>query len=69
MNLQNVRILARMFDGTLRIALRYGDQPGWLWAVASISEQQFNGDVIIQIPENERLPGTDAEFRDILKAQ
>ncbi len=69
MGLQSVRILARLADGSLRIATRYRDQPGWAWPVASSSQEQFYGDVVIKVANDTALPQTDAEFLNLVKAQ
>ena len=58
---QEVRIFARLSDGSLRRAVRYKDQPGWQWVYEGASKQHLLGDIIVNFFADV-LPESAAEF-------
>jgi hypothetical protein len=60
--MKDVRLFARLGDGSLRRAVRYRDAPGWIWMSARDDAQQFNGDIIISVPNADTLPHSQGEL-------
>ena len=59
-----IRILARLSNGSLRRAERHPDNPmgpQWRWVYEGMSKQQLLADIIVSFP-NDKLPTTAAEF-------
>ena len=46
---QEIRILARLPDGSLRCAVRYSDKPGWMWVYEGRSKLRLLGDIIVSL--------------------
>jgi hypothetical protein len=56
--MQEVRIFARLPDGSLRVAKREHDSPGWQWPIATgiSGPSAFNGDVVLSVAGIAELP-------------
>jgi hypothetical protein len=55
--MQDVRIFARLPDGTLRVAVHAHDAPGWSWLIAGPSgPSALNGDVVLSVASVADLP-------------
>ena len=54
--LKDVRIFARLPDGTVRQAVRFGDSPTWSWVLNNESEVERQGDVILSFANVGLLP-------------
>jgi hypothetical protein len=64
---QDIRVFARLPDGSIRLAARYSNQPGWQWVYSGESKVRMLGDIIVNL--SEPLPATDAAFADALGFQ
>ena len=58
--LQEIRVYARLPDGSIRRAVRPHDQPGWSWVYDGEAEVRRNGDITVAL--SEPLPANAAAF-------
>ena len=58
--LQEIRIYARLPDGSIRRAVRPHDQPGWSWVYDGETATRRNGDIVVSL--SEPLPANAAGF-------
>ena len=56
--MQDVRIFARLPDGTLRVCVRNHDSRGWMWPIAHglSGPSDINGDVVLMVASISALP-------------
>ncbi len=58
--LQEIRVYARLPNGSIRRAVRPHDQPGWSWVYDGEAATRRNGDIVVHL--SEPLPATATEF-------
>lgn len=62
--MQDIRIFARLGDGTLRRAVRYSDTPGWIWMYEGSGPLRRLGDIVVCAATEAALPQSASAFAD-----